>query len=103
MKPAHLQSLLIFNQADKAVIEKKNRDHFESKFDETDCIATVTDNPITPDTVISFALCNCKGNIFYLYLWGGYMITWIITFFLSTPIIFVFEQLCLSSCSKHGV
>ena len=70
MKPAHLQSLLIFNQPDKAVIEKKKRDHFESKFDETDCIATVTDNPIAPDTVISFALCNCIKVIFFTCICG---------------------------------
>ena len=26
----------------------------------------VTNNAIAPDTVISFVLCNCKGNIFLL-------------------------------------
>ena len=35
-------------------------------FDVTHYIAIVTDNPIAPGTVISFASCNCKGNIFLL-------------------------------------
>ena len=67
VKRAHPQSL-IFNQADKAVIEMKNPEHFGWKFDGTHYIATVTDNPIAPDTIISLASCNCKGNIFCLYL-----------------------------------
>ena len=51
----------------------KNPKHFGCKCDGTQCIATITDNPIAPNTIISFASCNCKGNIFYLYLWGGYL------------------------------
>ena len=46
------------------------------KFDGTHYIAIITDNPVAPDTVIRFALCNCKDNIFFIWcLWGGYMIT----------------------------
>ena len=65
VKCAHVQSL-IFNQADNAVIEMKNPKHFRWKFDGTRYIAIVTDNPIALGTVISFASCNSKGNIFLL-------------------------------------
>ena len=82
IKRAHLQSL-IFNQADKAVIEMKNLEHFGWKFHRTYYIAIATDNPIAPDTVISFASCKCKGNVFLLavWLWGSYLTAQIIIFF----------------------
>ena len=78
VKQAHLQSQ-IFNQANNAIIEMKNSKHFGCKFDGTRFIAIVTDNHVVADTVISFALCNCKDH-FFLRLWSGYMITWIIIF-----------------------
>ena len=65
VKCAHLQSL-VFNEADNSVIEMRNSEHFRWMFDVTRYIAIVTDNPIAPGTVISFASCNCKGNIFLL-------------------------------------
>ena len=77
VKRAHLQSL-IFNQADNAITEIKNPEHFGWKFDGTRYVAIVTDNPVAPDTVIIFASCNCKSNAFFLCSWGGYMITWMI-------------------------
>ena len=43
-------------------------------------MAIVTNNPVAPDTVISFAWCNCKGNFFSLCSLGGYTITWMIFF-----------------------
>ena len=52
----------------------KNPEHFGWKFDGTRYIVIVTANPVALDTIISFALCNCQDNIFYLCLWGGYMI-----------------------------
>ena len=70
VKRPDLQSL-IFNQVDNAIIEMKNPEHFGWKFDGTRYIAIVTDNPVAQDTVISFALCNCKDNIFFLCLWGA--------------------------------
>ena len=53
---------------DKAVIEMKNPEHFGWKFDVTRYIAMVTDSPIAPDTVVSFASCDCKSNTFLLAL-----------------------------------
>ena len=76
VKRAHLQSL-IFNQGNKAVIEMKNLEHW--KFDETYYKAIVIDNPIAPDT----ASCNCKCYIFYLILFLGYLITWVIIYFVK--------------------
>ena len=55
-----------FNEADNSVIEMRNSEHFRWMFDVTRYIAIVTDNPIAQGTVISFASCNCKGNIFLL-------------------------------------
>ena len=98
VKRAHLQSL-IFNQADNATIEIITLEHFEWKFDGTRYIAIVTDNPVVPDTVISNASCNCKGNVFLLVFveWlYDYMDDHI--FWLNTLITFVFQQFCLSSC-----
>ena len=69
VKRAHLQSL-IFNEGDKAVIEIKNPEYFECKFDVTHYIAIVTNDPVAPDTVISFTLCNCKDHIFLLVFVG---------------------------------
>ena len=63
VKRANLQSLM-FNEADKAVIEMKNRKYFGWKFHGTHYIATVSDNSIAPDTVISLTLCSCKSNTF---------------------------------------
>ena len=69
VKRAHLQSL-IFDQTDKAVIEMTNLEHFGGQFNRTRQIVIATDNPIAPDTVISFASCNCNSNFFYLCFWG---------------------------------
>ena len=33
-------------------------------------MAIVTNNPVAPDTVISFAWCNRKGNFFFLVFFG---------------------------------
>ena len=63
VKHSHLQSL-IFNEADKAVFEMTNPDHFRWKFDGNRFVAIVTDSPIAPDTIIDFASCNCKCNSF---------------------------------------
>ena len=68
VKRAHLQSL-IFNHADNAITEIKNPEHFGRKFDGTRYVASA------PDTVIIFASCNRKSNVFSLCSWGGYMIT----------------------------
>ena len=51
----------------------KKPKHFGWKFDGTQYVATITDNPIAPNTMISYASCNCEGNIFHLHLWGGYL------------------------------
>ena len=61
---------LIFNEADKAVIEMKNTGYFGWKFDGAHYIAIGTDKSVAPDNVISFASCNCKGNIFLLVIVG---------------------------------
>ena len=42
----------------------KKPKHFGWKFDGTQYVATITDNPIAPNTMISYASCNCEGNIF---------------------------------------
>ena len=55
----------------------KNLEHW--KFDETYYKAIVIDNPIAPDT----ASCNCKCYIFYLILFLGYLITWVIIYFVK--------------------
>ena len=70
VKRAHLLTL-IFNKENRAVTEMENPEHFRWKFYGTHYMTIVTDNRIAPDTVTSFASCNCKGNIFYLYLWRG--------------------------------
>ena len=66
VKRAHLLTL-IFNKENRA----ENPEHFRGKFYGTHYMTIVTDNRIAPDTVTSFASCNCKGNIFYLCLWCG--------------------------------
>ena len=71
MSNVQISSHLYFNQADKAVIEMKNPEHFGWKFDGTRYIAIVTDNRLALDIVISFASCRCKGFFFCLCLWGG--------------------------------
>ena len=75
----------------------KNPAHFGWKFDGTRYIAIAIDNPVALDTVISFALYNCKDNIFFLYLWGGHN-----SFYQIYQTIFVFQQFHLSSCQEPG-
>ena len=46
MSSAHTYIHYIFNQADNAIIEMKNPEHFGWKFDGTHYIAIVRDNPV---------------------------------------------------------
>lgn len=46
----------MFKQADNAIIEMKDPDHFRRKLDGPRYIAIVTENPVVPNTLINFAL-----------------------------------------------
>ena len=64
-------------RSNNAITEMKNHEHFEWKFDVTRYITIVTENPVA----------YCKhyfaSSIFFLCLWGGCIITWIIIFFVK--------------------
>ena len=46
----------MFKQADNAIIEMKDPDHFRRKLDGPRYIAIVTENLVVPNTLINFAL-----------------------------------------------
>ena len=78
----HLRSLM-FNQTANAIIEREDLEDFQCKFDGNRYIAVVANNPLAPDIVIKFPLCNRKHDFFLLFTRVTIWIIWTIIFFLT--------------------
>ena len=67
MSNMHIYIQYIFNQADNAIIEMKNSEHFKWKLDGTCYIAIVTYNPVTFFLMFMGLLYNYMDNhIFFV-------------------------------------